>query len=323
MHRLSVCFIASALVLATFVPHTTAQAQISGPTTRQLGGHTFVPSGLIADPFIGTYLRTTTGAGKALNLQLPLYNLEGEPLDTLSGDLAFFLLGLEYQQRLTKWLALRVGASGAARLGTDYLSMLAEGVSAIYGGEIGATFRLVEGRKYLLSAGAEARSNKLYSVSPLDFARDIIENGLTDSATALLSKGTNWRLAGNLRGAYAFAPWIGAIGIFELGPATRVFADSTEGRNTTQVSLGASVSADLLPITRVPIGFAASFLHQSMNDKTTDIGGKQNTSGLGVFYTGRPDLSLGLEITHQRLRQRNVDSSMDITQARLLLRYDF
>jgi len=323
MRTLSACLITTVVVLATALPGTTVRAQTDGPTTRRLGGHTFVPSGFIADPFIGTYLRTTTGAGKALNLQLPLYNLEGEPLDTLSGDLAFFLLGLEYQQRLTKWLALRVGASGAARLGTDYLSMLAEGVSAIYGGEIGATFRLAEGRKYLLSAGADARSNKLYSISPLDFARDIIDNGLTDSSTALLSKGTNWRLVGNLRGAYAFAPWIGAIGIFEIGPATRVFADSTEGKDATQVNLGASVSVDLLPITKVPIGFAASFLHQSMNDKTTDIGGQQNTSGLGVFYTGRPDLSLGLEVTHQRLRQRGIDSSMDITQARLLLRYDF
>ena len=312
-----------ALALAMLIPPIATSHGQEKPKSRNFGGHLFQTPGFIDDPFTGTYLRTATGAGRALNLQLPLYDLEGDPIDTLSGDIAFFLLGLDYQQRLTKWLALRVGFSGAARLGTNYVSLLAEGASAIYGGDIGATIRLVETRRFFLSAGVDARSNKLYSISPLDFAKSIIDSGLTDSSTALLRKGDSWRLVGGLRAAYAFAPWIGVIGMAEFGPATRVFADTSGQRDATQVNLGGSLSIDLRPGTGVPIGVSGSFLHQSMNDRTTDIGGRQETTGLGVFYTGRQDLMLGLELSHNRIRQRESENSIDVTQARLLLRYDF
>ena len=46
-------------------------------------------------------------------------------------------------------------------------------------------------------------------------------------------------------------------------------------------------------------------------------------SGLGVFYTGRTDLSLGLELNYQRLDQRNRENKINASQVRLLLRYDF
>ncbi len=317
------CLSAVALVSTLLVLAVASAEGQDVPKARTFGGHLFQVPGFIDGPFTGTYLRTTTGAGRALGLELPLYNLEGVPIDTLSGNIAFFVLGLDYQQRLTRWLALRVGFSGAARLGTDYLSLLAEGFSAIYGGNVGATLRLAETRRFFLSAGVDARSNKLYSISPLDFAKSIIDSGLTDSSTALLSKGNNWRFVGGLRAAYAFAPWIGVLGVAEVGPATRVFADTTGERKATQFNIGGSLGIDFRPGTGVPVGIVGSFLHQSINDRATDVGGKQQTTGLGVFYTGRQDLSLGLEMTFQRLKQRDAQNSIDVSQARLLLRYDF
>jgi len=293
------------------------------PNRRTFGGHSFIPSSNMGDPFMGTYIRTTVGAGRAIDMQVPVYDLDGDQIGTLSGNIAFLALGLAYQQQIVRWLVLRASFTGSARVGTNHVALLAEGASAVYGGTFGASFRLVEKEKFLLSALAEARSNSLYAISPLQFVYDVIEGGTVDSTTGLLASGDNSRLIGGLRTAYAFAPWIGVTGIAEFGPATRFFEDENGERNTSQLSLGSTVSIDLRPGTNVPIGFVGSVFYQSENDRGDDIVGRQILFGLGVFYTGRDDLSLGLETAFQRFDQRDLENKVNAAQARLVLRYDF
>ncbi len=314
------------LALATVTALLTVAPPIAGqgrPNRRTLGGHSFITSSNVGDPFMGTYIRTTTGAGRALDMQVPVYDLDGDQIGTLSGNIAFLQLGLAYQQQIVRWLALRASFTGSARVGTNHVALLAEGASAVYGGTFGASFRLVEKDKFLLSALAETRSNSLYAISPLQFVYDVIDGGTIDSTTGLLAKGDNWRLIGGLRTAYAFAPWIGITGIVEYGPATRFFEDESGERNTSQFSLGGTVSVDLNPGTNVPIGFVGSLLYQSENDRGDDIAGRQTLFGLGVFYTGRDDLSLGLETSFQRFDQRDFENRVNAGTVRLVLRYDF
>lgn len=293
------------------------------PNHRTFGGHSFIPSSNVGDPFLGTYIQTLTGGGRALDLQVPVYDLDSNRIATLSGNIGFFMLGLGYQQRLAKWVVLRATVTGTARLGTNHVALLAEGASAVYGGTFGATFRLVEKQRFLLTAIAETRSNTMYAIDPLRFVRNAIEGGTTDSTTGLLEKGNNWRLVGGVRTAYAFAPWIGITGAAEFGPATRFFADDSGEKNATQLSLGGTVSVDLDPGTHVPIGFVGSVRYESENDRADDIVGRQATFGLGVFYTGRDDLSLGLETAFQRFSQRDLEGHVNAAQVRLVLRYDF
>jgi hypothetical protein len=315
--------IVAILVGTFFVASTHPAAAQDRPNRRTFGGHSFIPSSNMSDPFMGTYIRTTVGAGRALDMQVPVYNLDGDQVATLSGNIAFLQLGLAYQQQIVRWLALRATFTGSARVGTNHVALLAEGASAVYGGTFGASFRLVEKDKFLLTALAETRSNSLYSISPLQFVYDVIESGTIDSTTGLLAKGDNWRLIGGLRTAYAFAPWIGITGIAEFGPATRFFADDTGERNTSQLSLGGTVSIDLRPGTNVPIGFVGSVFYQSESDRGDDIVGRQTLFGLGVFYTGRDDLSLGLETGFQRFDQRDFENRVNAGNIRLVLRYDF
>jgi hypothetical protein len=312
--------LATVTALMTVDPPIAAQDR---PNRRTLGGHSFITSSNVGDPFMGTYIRTTTGAGRALDLQVPVYDLDSNQIGTLSGNIAFVQLALAYQQRLAKWVVLRASVSGAARLGTNHVALLAEGAAAVYGGTFGATFRLAETERFLLSAIAEGRSNAIYAISPLTFVINAIEGGTADSTTGLLDKGDNWRLIGGLRTAYAFAPWIGIMALAEIGPATRFFEDESGDRNTGQFSLGGTISLDLKPGTNVPIGFAGSVLYQSESDRGDDLVGRQTLFGLGVFYTGRHDLTLGLETGFQRFDQRGLDSKINAVQIRLVLRYDF
>ena len=313
-----------ALLVGAAVAASARSAVAQQPSNhRTFGGHSFIPSSNVGDPFLGTYIQTLTGGGRALDLQVPIYDLDSNLIATESGNIAFFMLGLGYQQQLAKWVVLRATVTGAARLGTNHVALLAEGASAVYGGTFGATFRLVQKQRFLLTAIAETRSNALYAIDPLSFVRNAIEGGTTDSTTGLLEKGTNWRLVGGVRTAYAFAPWIGITGAAEFGPATRFFADDRGEKNTSQLSLGGTVSVDLDPGTHVPIGFVGSVRYQSENDRADDIVGRQATFGLGVFYTGRDDLSLGLETAFQRFSQRDLEGHVNAAQVRLVLRYDF
>jgi hypothetical protein len=320
MHR-SLCAVALSVLVITFAAgHAAAQERSNN---RTLGGHGFVTSSIVGDAFTGTYIRTTTGAGRAVGLDVPVYDLDSNVIATLGGNIAFLSLGLSYQQRLAKWVALRASFSGAARTGTNHITLLAEGASAVYGGTFGATFRLLERERFFLSAIAETRSNSIYAISPLDFVRDVISGGTADSTTKLLEKGDNWRLVGGLRTAYAPAAWIGVSGLIEYGPARQFFPDEDGDRNTSQFTLGGSVSVDLGATTRVPIGFAGSVQYQSENDRGDDIVGRQTTFGLGVFYTGRHDLTLGLETAFLRFDQRDMENRVNSGQIRLVLRYDF
>ena len=310
----------SVVTMAAFAQFTAAQDR---PNSRSLNGHSFLISSTVGDPFLGTHFRTLTAGGRALGLEVPVYDLDGNEIATLNGNIAFFLLGFGYQQHLAKWIAIGASFTGAARLGTNHVSLLAEGATAVYGGSIGAKLRLVETRNFFFSALVEGRSNSLYAISPLTFAQKVIETGGVDSTTQLLRSGDNWRVIGGLRAAYAIAPWIGLTGLAEFGPATRFFENEEGERNARQLNLGGTASVDLKPGVGVPIGFVGSVAYRSESDQSDDVAGRQTMSGLGVFYTGRTDLSLGLELNYQRLDQRNRENKINASQVRLLLRYDF
>jgi len=309
-------------VIATSAVSTTAVAQ-ERSNRRTLDGHSFLTTSTVGDPFVGTYVATLTAAGRALDMQVPVYDLDGNQIAILDGNIAFLQLGFTYQQQLAKWLALRLNVTGAARMGTNHVSLLAEGATAVYGGSFGAVFRLVESRKVFLSLLADVRGNSLYAISPLSFAEAVIESGGIDSTTQLLGKGNNGRFVGGVRAAYAFAPWFGITGLVEFGPAQRFFEDETGDRDGTTFEAGGTASFDLRPGTSVPIGFVGSFLYQSENERGDDLVGKQTVFGLGVFYNGRQDFQIGVEANFQRLDQRGLDNKINATQIKLLLRYDF
>jgi len=45
--------------------------------------------------------------------------------------------------------------------------------------------------------------------------------------------------------------------------------------------------------------------------------------GLGIYYTGRSEFTVGLDLGWQRISQRGADNVLNLGQARISLRYDF
>ncbi|HKP29426.1 MAG TPA: hypothetical protein VJU15_08480 [Gemmatimonadales bacterium] len=315
----------SMVLAATTLVVTVSHSQDRDPK-RTLGGHNFVPIELLGDPFTGTYVRNSTGGGKAVGLKLPIPDLEGGILGYAESDVGFLTVGLEYQQNITNWLAFRVGGSGGARLGTSVQALLAEGATATFGYNFGLSVQAVRTERVALSVSADMVPNKIYGISPLDFARSVIENGL-DSASSLLNKGSGRRLFIGLRPAWAVKPWLGLQGQFEIGPnRAREEGDSgkVESEETkTQTTFGAGASVNLMMVSRTPLGFHLAYQRKNGLITGDDVSGGADTWNLGIYYTGRRAFVVGLDIVSSSVGQTLVDDDINLIGGRITLRYDF
>jgi hypothetical protein len=293
---------------------TPVQAQ-TGPIRRTLGQHTFLPSALLGDPFTGTYVRNITGGGTAIGLQVPKLNLDEQILEYQDASLSFLTVGMEHQQSVTSWLAVRVGFSGGARLGTSVTALLAEGVTAQFGANLGATARLVRTDRLIVSATADVLPSKSYQISILDFVRDAIENGL-DSTSALLNESNpyQYRFGGNA--AYSVAPWLDLQAIGTVGPLR-----NSNGEKDTQIRLGAGASMDFDPI-GPPIGVLLGYLYANPA-RGADVTGSGGLMNAGIFYTGHRRFVVGLDMIFTSADQVHGDKKVHAATGRIVLRYDF
>ena len=314
---------ASTALLVSVLAGAAQAAEQASP--RLLGGHLFLPSSVVPDPFIATSFQTATGGGAAMNIVTPLYNIKGEQIGEADSDIGFMSLGFDYQQRLSNRVDLRLSVDGSGRLGTSATSIVAEGLSAVYGYGFGTTVNLVKKTNWVLAATGDVRGNTLYGVSPLAFVQAAIDNAangdsaLADSQDSLLSKGDNSRFVGGLRGAYTPAPWIGFTGYLEAGVGKKF-----QGRdaNTSVANFGATTSVDLNSLLHTALGVLLQYRHQSLNEKGENVG-RSDSYGFGLFYTGRQDFGIGLENTWAKLDQPRTDKQVNAVTARILLRYDF
>jgi len=293
---------------------------------RMLGGHNFVPIELLGDPFTGTYVRNSTGFGKALGLKVPIPDLEGGTLGVAEADIGFLTLGLEYQQNITNWLAIRVGGTGGARLGTSIEALLVEGATAVFGYSFGLSAQVIRSERFTLGASADVIPNKAYGISPLDFARSVIDNGL-DSASSLLKKGKGRRTFFALRPAYVLTPWLGLVGQFEVGPARSRTDEEVEAEEeeekVTQTTFGLGASVNLRGSSGTPIGFTAAYQHKSGLLGQGDVSGGADTWSFGIFYTGHRAFIVGLDMLSSSAGQAMSEDNIDLLGVRLTLRYDF
>ena len=315
------------LVLVAAVTLLTAaslHAQDKAPR-RTLGGHTFVPMELLGDPFTGTYVRNSTGGGMAVGLKLPIPDLEGGVRGYVESDIGFITIGLEYQQNITRWLAFRVGGSGGARLGTSVEALLAEGATATFGYNLGLAAQAVRTERLAISVSADMVPNKVYGISPLDFARSVIEHGL-DSASSLLNKANGRRLFLGVRPAYTLKPWLGLQGQFEIGP-NRAQEEGDSGKveaedTKTQTTYGLGASINLMGVSNTPIGFNVAFQHKQ-GIIGGDISGGADTWNFGIYYTARRAFIVGFDILSSSIGQTLVEDDINLIGGRLTLRYDF
>ena len=261
---------------------------------RQLNGHTFMPSRWVNQPFIAGWLRGLTGGAFASGLKVPILDLSNTKQGVADGKVTALLLDAEYQHRFNDWLAVRVGATGTVRAGANQVSVLAQGITAQYGFNLGATVKILQSKKAALSAAGDLRFNSVYAYNVIRFVVDVINTGLDDD-NQLLDKGmTNTYVAG-LRFAFSPSKWFGFVALTEGGFGTPFLETQS---NSGVVAFAVSAECDLGAGTKVPLGFQVFLRWDNFTDLYPEIADTIWRTGLVIGYTAVENFYAGLEIAY-------------------------
>jgi len=286
---------------------------------RELGGHRFIPSGRLPDPFVTTHARFRTAGGLADGFQAK-YNVPVvDTVKTTSGDIAFFGLDFEYQQNLWERTAVRLSLEGNARVGVDNQSLLASGLSSTYGMELEAKYRILRYSQMVLTAHAVLTDKSLYGLDPLQFAQGIAEDGFDDNDKLVVEGDLN-RLVFGPSAAWAPKTWLGFTGHIFAGPADP-FDSSTDTKTAFRGGLTGDV--DFKSLGWWPIGILGGYDSDSFPEADNDVVEGVHSFTFAAAFTGRDDFSIGLEVTHSSIKQKDLTDKFGSTIFSLNSRYYF
>jgi hypothetical protein len=281
-----------------------------------IGGHTFLSSDVVPDPFVRTYVKQSLGMAQAVDLAFPLGVIDGDTLVLLTGDLTFAVLDFEYQHAVKDWLAVRGRFNLRSRLGTSGVSLLAEGLQVTTGFELGWVVRLLESSRVALSATADV-SRRSFTV--LDIPQ-FIDDVINDVPGATLSDNIpNVRAGGGLRFAWGVSRLIGLSANLEGGYGDAV-RRGDEG--DFAYSSGANIDFDFGAVTPVPLGVSVGYHQTSVLDQV-DGDSDTRTLVLRLGYTGRPDFMIGVDIVGGAAGDRSLDETVKSVGLVLTTRYYF
>jgi hypothetical protein len=255
-----------------------------------LGGHRLIWNPFTQSPYPRTAVRSLTGGGIFMNAEfVPSFEIGDQTVEAVRGDLLFAELEFEYMHQVQPWLGVWARLGGLARLGTDAGGLLAQGVTAITGYELGWLFKVYESESFVLSGTAALSNDGVTNVDILRWVRGIVEE---ESDSSLTASGPQLRGRGGVRGAWGIDETWGLQFQSELGYG-QVGLDDPEGR--VFWDNGASLSLDLYPGTDVPLGFVLSaatrgFPREGGNPEVRTI-----DFGLRTAYTGRDNFLIALD----------------------------
>lgn len=269
-------------------------------SSRALNGHVFQPSRLIPGPFTTTSFGTSTifGSGSTSG---PRFNLQGEVTGTRDYTTAAYGQGFDFHVRLTPDIGLRFELSGIFFSGVDGESFVALGTN----GQIGLSGGLVAGRDlgagtrlaFVIDVGQQPELTLVISRAILN-AIDTGEFGVG----GVFNTAQNVRVSPGVSFAWAPSPPFG----IEL--ETRYSYTRTSGgeadveRNANGLIVGGLAEFDFEPVMRWPIALQAGYRGQIPWGATNDR--SIHEAGVGIFYSRKVPLALGLEIDwrHGNLR---------------------
>lgn len=305
------CLCLGVAIVSSLIASSVASEDSHG---RTLGGYRFVPSNLVADPFVTTHFRNATGFGIALDVKLPVLVIETDTLLALDGNVAFAQLEFEYQHAASDRVAFRFKGSGSSRLGTSAQSLLTQGVSALTGFEAGTTIRAWQNDRVLVSGVADIGFGNTFRIDFARFVDDVINGDWLRAS--IVTKDDGVLLSTGLRAAWALAPWVGLHGQFEGGYRNLTFEDDLVGL------AGVAGGVDLGQRINVPVGFLGSLSYDNVTITGANVGARLVT-GLEIIYTGREDFALGLQISYSRTPLNDPDITLHGSVYNLTARYYF
>ena len=287
---------------SAFAQEVTAKPAAPAPQEkmgRELGGHYFMPSHLVEDPFSYTAFAMYFGLGSG-NALGPEFNREPPFISTQDKWYGYTGLGLGMilNVKILEYLSARALLNTTAYLGTGSGAALTIGTSARITGDIGVKGSLPVGDNWRFSASLDAAYGPVFSLliangirDAINACRDPLQQCIFDFGSGFQQIDTVTWIAG-LAGSWAPTPYLGFTLNTQFIAPTKT-GDASIAQNGFVIA--GSGEFDFLPLVKwLPLGVNAAY------QLTTGVGGNKvptaNDAGFGLYYTGRPNMALGLEL---------------------------
>jgi hypothetical protein len=285
-----------------------------------LNGFRFIPSDIVKDPFVNTFLKVNAGTGLALDLNSYVKNFKGNVIDTISGDLTYVQAEIEFQYAINDWLSFNGNYGGSGRVGNNTYTILSSGVSYTKGFSLGSKVMLIDKEKFVLSANAEYNYTKVFMYSIFDYIKRAVQNyGDTTLKNDMLVEDNLSKLFIGVNTAYAPTNWFGFLGNAGFG-----FGKPFQQKERGNVRIGLAGSIDFLNVNHIkfPIGILGSVKYNAFSETGEDID-NIFTYGFRIGYTGHKDFDVGIESSYQKLNYRKSDVPIKSIQSAVKFRYYF
>ena len=282
-----------------------------------LNNFRFISSDVINNPFITSYIKTSVGAGTAVNLTSYIKDLDGNILEKFSGRISFITADILFQIAVNNWMALSGKYEGFARLGTNTYTILTSGISYATGYSLGAKVKIWGNNKMMLSGSLDYNRSKVFLYSIYEFAKKVLESGTINKNLLVRDDIISTFISVD----YAFAPadWCGLLAVAGWGVGNPF---NSKDRGNVRVGLATSVDFDNIKYVGIPVGVLLSVKFNSFLES-----GENNTNvltyGLRIGYTGHKDFDVGIENTYQSLNYQLSDEKINTLLTAIKLRYYF
>jgi hypothetical protein len=278
---------------------------------RQLHGHTFLFPILQSTAFVTTHLGLREGIAR--------YDVPDLPIGTL-GRTDVLLTGLQQTLDLglgiTDWLGLEGFARATIVTGANSRSLAINGGSVNLAGEAGAIVRVWrnENSGTQISARANFGYDKGSEITVLPLVSGILNNPLLTLEDVVQgnlrqlirvpNSETSVNGGGYLAQAFSRTFSLQASARAEYGWREREPFDLVAGGRITEkthafrVNLAAALAADFAPH-GVPVALLGEYLFTTGRETDVDLPDmtlSTSTLALGVYYSGRPNLQVGLGV---------------------------
>jgi len=284
---------------------------------RTLGGHYFTPSNSIKLPFILTHVRTSLGIGGINDLRYPLINLGEKEFVYLQGDISTALLSIEYQHAVKDWLAVYIRSGLIGRLGSDFGTLIKQGVNYATSFDIGWMIHVYRNDKYALSTNFGVTNGNYSFISLQNFIQDVINE--VPNSSIIMTNNSLYGLAG-VKAAHGFNQFIGLNIVADLGYGEAIHR---ELENTWFTILGLNADLNFTDLINTPLSVSLGYLYSSYPKTNDDIIFNNNVILSQLNYIGQINFILSLDISFSRELVGNDENIVWLNSSMFSMRYLF
>jgi hypothetical protein len=260
------------------------------PPRRSLGAHLFIPREGVTDPFTASFVASSSGvaSGRASG---PTFDLNGRPVNIEDYEILSYSQLFTGQWGIADFWAVRLRMLGSVYTGTNTPGRR-RGVNGLVRGSVGTTFGFQIADNLRLGAVIDVAWGPSVAISILDSIRQSISEG---SLQAPVVNSYSTTVTPTLSLAWTIARGWGAL--VNVGYANGVVEVNQASSDADMVTVQGALEVDLRELGGTPWG------SQRITAPATALAGAASgatVAGLGFFYTGRPGLTVGLDLAYRR-----------------------